>query len=199
MRHLHAYWDRVRGERAAPARAEIDPSAIRQVLADTFLLGRDAGGRPIFRLAGTRVCALICRDLKGERFDGLFEKGSRGAMNDLFRTVAGQSVIVVADLSGRLAGGPPVSLEMLMLPLRHVGAADNRVLGALTPAAPASWLGLAPVIALALEAAQFHLPAVRTEAPQPAAAAEPAGRLCHGFTVFDGGRTERPPWQAPRM
>ncbi|MEJ1934798.1 PAS domain-containing protein, partial [Nostoc sp. NIES-2111] len=64
-RTLFSYWDTLRGERTAPERSELDPGAIRNILADTFILEVDAGQTFPFRLAGTRVCALYGRDLKG--------------------------------------------------------------------------------------------------------------------------------------
>jgi hypothetical protein len=41
-RELFAYWDRLRKGRAAPERAGIDPAAIRNAPADTFLLEIDS-------------------------------------------------------------------------------------------------------------------------------------------------------------
>ena len=38
-RMLFAYWDTLRGERAAPDRGEIEPGEIRHILADTFIAG----------------------------------------------------------------------------------------------------------------------------------------------------------------
>jgi len=35
---LYAYWDALRGARGAPERNDIEPGAIRGVLADTFIL-----------------------------------------------------------------------------------------------------------------------------------------------------------------
>ena len=69
-RELFAYWDRRRGRRPAPERGEIEPGPIRRVLGDTFILSFDEPAGHPFRLAGTRVCALFCRELKGEGFVG---------------------------------------------------------------------------------------------------------------------------------
>src|SRR4051794_37663355 len=64
-RMLYAYWDGARGERAAPERSEIEPGAIRHILADTFIqIG--AHGAAEFRLAGTRLCAPFGRELRGQ-------------------------------------------------------------------------------------------------------------------------------------
>jgi hypothetical protein len=61
-------WNMRRGERLAPERADIEPSAIRKILGDAFVLERHGVSNPVFRLAGTRLCALFARELKGESF-----------------------------------------------------------------------------------------------------------------------------------
>ena len=82
-RALYAYWHELRGRRPAPERAEIEPGAIRQILGEAFILALDdAAGYP-FRLAGTRVCALFGRELKGESFLGLWDEASRRTVRDL--------------------------------------------------------------------------------------------------------------------
>src|ERR1700691_6391576 len=82
-RELYAYWEERRGQRPAPERADIEPGAIRAALSDTFILELDAGDGHSFRLAGTRVCALFGRELKGESFIDLWATGSRQAIYDL--------------------------------------------------------------------------------------------------------------------
>ena len=67
----------------APARAEIDPVAIRHALGDTFILAADFAGELRFRLAGTRICALFCRELKGEAFGALWGEASRESIEHL--------------------------------------------------------------------------------------------------------------------
>ena len=67
-RELYTYWQALRGRRPAPQRAEIEPGAIRHVLSEAFIVALDRGAGYPFRLAGTRVCALFGRELKGESF-----------------------------------------------------------------------------------------------------------------------------------
>ena len=53
IRELFDYWNERRGGRDMPERADIEPAAIRRVLADTFILSFEpAAGHP-FRIAGT--------------------------------------------------------------------------------------------------------------------------------------------------
>ncbi len=82
-RALFDYWNEKRGTRPAPERADIDPAAIRHALGDTFMLAADFVDQLRFRLAGTRVCALFCREIKGEEFISLWDEKSRKLIDDL--------------------------------------------------------------------------------------------------------------------
>src|SRR6202046_1638798 len=65
---LYAYWNRLRGARSAPERNDVDPGAIRGVLADTFVLDFDARRGFPFRIAGSRANALFLKELRGFSF-----------------------------------------------------------------------------------------------------------------------------------
>ncbi|MGB7693554.1 MAG: PAS domain-containing protein [Pseudolabrys sp.] len=91
MRLLFDYWNRQRGERSAPARSEIDPGAIRHALGDTFMLSADFIDGIRFRLAGTRVCALFGREIKGEGFNLLWSEESRAQIADLIIAVVNEA------------------------------------------------------------------------------------------------------------
>ncbi len=182
---LYGYWDRIRGDRLAPDRAEIDPTAIRGVLADTFMLEVDEAGRFPFRLAGTRVCALFGRDLKDASFADLWN-GPQGAT--LARTVCDEAQGAVAGVIGAHAGGEEIELELLLLPLRHRGKTHARVLGCISPAALGGWFGLVPVDTLTLRSFRVIRGRAPATAPTPPAASIIAQRRGH-LTVFEGGRT----------
>src|SRR5438552_16635655 len=99
-RELFAYWDRQRGNRAAPERVDIEPAAIRRVLGDTFILGADDGPDHRFRLAGTRVSPLFGRELKNESFVALFEHSHHSSAREPLAIVAAATRPVVADAGG---------------------------------------------------------------------------------------------------
>ena len=132
-RELYDYWTSRRGTRAAPERNEIEPGAIRRVLADTFMLNFDPRGGHPFRIAGTRVCAAFGRELKGAAFTEIWDADSRQLVRDILAVVATESVGVVAAASGQSRAGAPLGLELLALPLAHRGGASTRILGALVP------------------------------------------------------------------
>jgi hypothetical protein len=184
-RDLYGYWNMRRGTRLAPERADIDPTAIPRVLADAFLLGFDSSGGYVFRLAGTRVCALFCRELRGEDFVMLFARSGHADIHDLLGLVCDEAAASVAGLTARLADGAETELELLLLPLSHHGRTDSRVLGALAPIGSPYWLGATPVTSLALGGARHIGPVGQAVAP---ATPLQNGRVRHGFLVYDGGR-----------
>ena len=144
MRLLFDYWNRQRGERSAPARSEIDPGAIRHGLGDTFMLSADFIDGIRFRLAGTRVCALFGREIKGEGFNVLWSEASRAQIADLVIAVVNEASCVVAGVNGRTEKGAETELELLLLPLGHDRRTRVRALGTLAPLVRPYWLGKTP-------------------------------------------------------
>lgn len=187
-RALYDYWNRLRGERAAPERGEIAPGEIRHILGDTFILDIE-GGEARFRLAGTRLCALVGGDLKGSAFASLWQEASRRESARAIALVLDNQAGVVAGAEARphlpaaAAPGEPFDLELMLLPLRYRGKTHVRMLGALSPATPPDWLGLAPLSPLTFTSARVLWP----EGMERAAAGAVENRRGH-LMVFRGGR-----------
>jgi hypothetical protein len=188
-RELFEHWNARRGERLAPERNDIEPSAIRKILGDTFVLEADGSAPPIFRLAGTRLCALFARELKGESFNRLWHKSGQTAIRELISVVMDEKVGVVASVAGATSDDMllPVNLEMLLLPLMSDTRSEARVIGALAPMAAPYWLGAKAIGALSLGMFRHLGPAVEAVAP-PRFQAAPGRLIKHGLTVHDGGR-----------
>jgi hypothetical protein len=197
-RMLFAYWDGLRGERAAPERGEIEPGAIRHVLPDAFILEADGERRVRVRLAGTRLCALFGGELKGRSFETLWSGSASREICRSIETVVEDTAGMVVGLVGTTAKGHRLDLEMVLLPLRHRGRTHTRVLGAMTPAVVPPWLGFEPLSALANVSMRVLSPS-RGAVPAEAFAdvslprAEPvvAARTAAGprrFVVYEGGR-----------
>jgi hypothetical protein len=187
-RDMFAYWNERRGARAAPERAEIEPGAIRHVLGDAFILGADpAAGYPV-RLAGTRVCALFCRELKDEAFDNLWAPASRSAIREALAVILDESVGMVAGVTGRLADGSALDLELLVLPLSYRRRHHARVIGVLAPAMVPYWLGEYPLAELTLGSHRHLGPEVETVGAPRLLGLPPKGRAKRGFFIYDGGR-----------
>jgi hypothetical protein len=187
-RAVFDYWNRKRGIRPAPERADIDPTEIRHALSDTFMLAADFVDQLRFRLAGTRVCALFGREIKGEAFAALWSETNRKAIDDLLAIVTDETTGAVAGLTGRTEDGAETDLELLLLPLAHIGHARIRALGVLAPTIPPYWIGAKPVVELELGTLR-HIGADMESriAPRLVPAAD-SGRVRHGFVVYSGGR-----------
>jgi len=187
-RELFEYWNKQRGRRPAPERNDIEPGAIRRVLADTFVLAFDtAKGHP-FRIAGTRVCAAFGRELKGEQFVGLWDEPSRTLVRDLVHIVAHEAVGVVASAACANAEGARLDLELLILPLSHRTRTDSRLMGTLAPVGAPHWLGISSIGPLSLGTLRYVGSGIApVDAPQLVPSLR-NGRRRHGFIVYDGGQ-----------
>ncbi|GJE17995.1 PAS domain-containing protein [Methylobacterium marchantiae] len=147
-RMLYHYWNRLRRERAAPERSEIEPGEIRNVLAESLILELDMPrSAATVRLAGTRVCALFGRELRGSAFADIWGPTQADPWR-LVETVAVDTLGIVAGLRGFTQEAEPIDLELLLLPLRHRGQTQVRMLGSLSPQVVPQWLGLRPVVRL---------------------------------------------------
>jgi hypothetical protein len=185
-RQLFEYWSERRGSRVAPERADIEPGPIRHVLGDTFILSfNPAVGHP-FRLAGTRLCALFCRELKGEPFIDLWAHSARQSLRELANMVGTESAGLVAGATGRSPNGSTVALELMLLPLSHRGRMPARFLGVLAPLTVPYWIGVEPLAELCLGSLRHLGPAQTADGPLYQT---PSSRWRNGLLVVDGGRS----------
>ena len=191
-RTVFEYWNTQRANRPAPERGDIDPAAIRHALGDTFMLAADFADQLRFRLAGTRVCALFGREIKGEAFAALWDAPNGQAIEELVSVVTGEASAAVAGLTGRTEDGNGTEIEMLLLPLARKGRARIRALGVLVPTVPPYWLGSMPVTALELVGLRYIGPQVQSRSAPRFGRAAAVSRQRHGFVVYSGG-LETPP------
>jgi hypothetical protein len=163
---LYAYWNRLRGARSAPERNDVDPGAIRGVLADTFMLDFDDQRGFPFRIAGSRANALFLKELRGLSFLELWRDADREELDSILHCVADEAQPFLIGAEARPAGLGTVGIEIILLPLRHHGLTHSRVLGGLALHAAPAWMGLtgAGLVALtslrALESSTQEKPAL---------------------------------------
>jgi hypothetical protein len=187
---LFAYWRELKGARSAPDRADIDPGAIAQILADVFVLEVDADATFPLRLSGGRVNALWMREQKGRSFTQFWRPNDRSSIASAVTSVVDGVVPVIAGARTQIDGHAPLELELLLLPLRHFGKTHSRVLGALSSVYQPEWLGQlrsGPLELLSLRvidaAANYPTPSSNT----PFAFAK-AARARPRFIVYDGDK-----------
>jgi hypothetical protein len=132
-REFFAYWDGKRAHARAPDRSDIDPNAVRELLGDIFVLSYDHEIGFPFRVAGTRVCALLGRDLKDRSFSALFATESRREIEDIITYVAEEMLPAIAGLTATAEDGSRAHLELLLLPFNNRAHAPVSLTGLLAP------------------------------------------------------------------
>jgi len=99
-RALYAYWDTLRAGRAAPERSELDPGAIRAILGDVMILEGGGPHRYAVRLAGTRICSLMGREIRGRAFVEAFAPGDWSELHALLDATVASAAPTVANVIG---------------------------------------------------------------------------------------------------
>ena len=132
-REFFAYWDEKRDDAQAPDRSAIEPEAVRELLGDIFVLSCDGASHYPFRVAGTRLCALLGRDLKDQSFSALFNLGDRREIEDIVAGVADEMLAAVAGITATAEDGSQVALELLLLPFASRAHTPLSLTGLLAP------------------------------------------------------------------
>ena len=132
-REFFAYWDEKRGGARAPDRSEIEPGAVRELLGDIFVLSYDATSGYPFRVAGTRVCALLGCDLKNRSFSALFMPEARREIEEIIAVVAEEMLAAVAGITAMSEDGSSAHLELLLLPFNARAHTPLSLTGSLAP------------------------------------------------------------------
>ena len=132
-REFFTYWDEKRDGARAPDRSEIEPGAVRELLGDIFVLSYDATSGYPFRVAGTRVCALLGRDLKDRSFSALFAADNRREIEEIIAVVAEEMLAAVAGITATSQDGSRAHLELLLLPFNARAHTPLSVTGSLAP------------------------------------------------------------------
>lgn len=179
-RDLYAYWDRLRGDRPAPDRSDLDLLEIRGALADTFILEEGRDGSYPLRISGTRVDYLWGRERKGMCFTQLWRPSDKLIIEAALATVVEGVLPIVGGARIQAPGDAHLALELLLLPLRHFNRGNSRILGALTPLHPVDWLGQASASPLEMISTRLVDPTLAR--PRRAPQARPR------LVVLNGGR-----------
>ena len=132
-REFFTYWESKRGEARAPERTDVDPSDLRALLGDIFVLAYDDAATHPFRVAGTRVCALFGRDVKDQSFLDLFATESRHEIEEITAVVADETLPAIAGLTATSLHGRISHLELLLLPFNNRAHTPISLTGMLAP------------------------------------------------------------------
>jgi hypothetical protein len=139
---LHRYWRALKSRRSAPERNDVEPGAIRSILADTFMLEFDEDASFPLRISGSKANALFMRELRSLPFLELWREEDWETIRSALRATADESVPRLLSAEACPQGLESLYMEMLVLPLRHRGSEHSRMLGAIALEATPQWLGL---------------------------------------------------------
>lgn len=125
-------WNRKRGDRRAPDRAEFDPLEMPRLLRYLFLYDT-VPGDPLdfrFRLVGTAIVDALQTDPTGKPFDTVYRGKWRGRITAETRAVAETfRYSHVADRDADWIGRKVMRYERILLPLNDLGSHAGMILG----------------------------------------------------------------------
>jgi hypothetical protein len=130
-RQMYAYWQRKRGARPMPARAEIDPTEIPRLLPNLLIseyVPEGSAGRWRYRLAGTAVATAFGRNPTGRYIEELTKGDYRAFIERIHRMVRDEqrALFCASEYTG------PRALEMsakrLLMPLTTDGSQVDQII-----------------------------------------------------------------------
>lgn len=136
------YWNSVRGNRIAPKRVEIIPSAIGHILPVTFILEKRATDKLHFRLAGSRLCEIFGREFRSLDFLDCWPSSEQAILSTYLQQLLTDGTIVSVVFQAKSSNDHIGDFEMLFLPMIHGGSTIDRILGSISPIGDIPWLGL---------------------------------------------------------
>jgi hypothetical protein len=198
---LYSYWNEVRAGRLAPRRLEIEPSRIAGILAETFMLERIDQATYPYRLAGTRLCEVLGKELRGTNFLDGWSDQDRPVLERLLASVCDQGAVVRLTADSGTDPRHRVELETILLPLLHAGMTVGRIIGATSAASTPHWLHGDVALTHRLVRHELIWPdgrphsVIERSGKQAPFLAEPANTrtanaLRRQFRVLDGGRSD---------
>lgn len=122
-RELYAYWQRTRGERLMPARADIDPVELKRILPCVILSKIEQNPwRVRYTLVGTRCVANAGMDFTNRYLDEI-DFGCDFDTNwpDVYRTICNERRPVMGLVNTSLKDGRVCELVEVLLPLSDDG------------------------------------------------------------------------------
>ncbi|MFU8881745.1 MAG: PAS domain-containing protein [Rhodobacterales bacterium] len=129
---VEGYWHALRGARAVPRRAEVDPRGIARALERAFILEQMAPGVGRLRIAGTHLADILGMEVRGMPLTAFFMPEARNDLSACLDQVCSTpSVMTLSLMADTGIGKPPFEARMLLLPLRDEAGVINRVLGCL--------------------------------------------------------------------
>lgn len=139
---LYHYWQKQARHRSAPKRSEINPTEIKPLLKQVFILEVGGTEQYKFRLAGTGLCEQYGIELKNVKFLDLWKHNHQILVRNALHQVVQNAKPVMVHFKAVAGRDRVVDYEMLLLPLAQGSGEElTRVLGIATPVQNPFWLG----------------------------------------------------------
>jgi hypothetical protein len=189
-RSLFRYWEALRGERAAPDRAELDLYRIRDLVPSMFIMERHLARQSYkWRLAGTKLCSIWHHELTGKDVFQNWHAFERDLALRLLDGVVGSMQPCVMRFRLQTSLNHTIPVEMLCLPMRaHSGEAIH-VLGTIMAFSETHSMGYDSIARIELLSAR----AIWTEPvpgdPLTAKTGPSLARPFANFRVIAGGKS----------
>jgi hypothetical protein len=195
---LIAYWEQLRGTRAAPERSEIAPASIARQLADIFILQTSQNTKAKFRLAGTRLCSIHGRELKDSAFELLWQAQDRRNISRLIASSISRKGPVAVNAEGISARKRVALFEFILLPLANE-VHEQFLIGMIVALGQPFWLESDSIVEsrirsiTTLDASRSqHLGGSRSLQSPKGAIRTIIGNNTDRLQLLDGGKSARP-------
>jgi hypothetical protein len=187
-RALFSFWEKIRGENAAPSRDDLDLRQISPIVPNLLILERDhlyQGYK--WRLAGSEISQLYRQKLTSTNALAGWGSFERNTLKQLFDTVVTSLQPCLVRFNITTDTGQVIGAELLGLPILARNGMRFHIFGGIFPLRDISQLGYGGITALELSAARSiwtePLPGDRLIASLNNPPAPPSG-----FRLIKGGR-----------
>jgi hypothetical protein len=127
---LYAYWERKRGARRMPSRADIDPADLKRILPNIILTRIDRDGRVRYTLVGTRCVAHAGMDYTNYHLDEIdFSCDFDTDWHEVYRVVYRDQRPVFGIVKTFLKDNRVCELAEVLLPLSDDGETVTHCIG----------------------------------------------------------------------
>jgi hypothetical protein len=154
-RALFSFWEKIRGEKAAPGRDDLDLRQISAIMPNLFILERDHLYQTYkWRLAGSEICQLYRQKLTSANALAGWDGFERNTLKQLFDTVATRLQPCLVGFHLTTDTGQIIAAELLGLPILARNGMRFHIFGGIFPLSDNHQLGYGAITCMQLSAAR---------------------------------------------
>ncbi len=130
-RQLFRYWEALRAERPCPVRTDVEMAKLAPVLPHITIMQKSELATWEFRLAGTKVCELLQKQVTGQDALQGFDTFERDVIGKAFNLAADRLQPALVRMRLMYSGAHVLAAEMLVLPVWDSASHKVQLLGGL--------------------------------------------------------------------